>query len=360
MERRKFLQHAGLTGILAAGVAPAIAAELPSIKWRLTSSFPKSLDTIYGGAEVLSKRLAAMTGGKFQVQVFASGEIAPGPQALDVTQNGTVECCHTCSYYFVGKDRTFAFGTSIPFGMNCRQMNAWIYYGGGQKLLDDFYSNYNIISLAGGNTGVQMGGWFRKEINTVADCKGVKMRIAGLGGAVWTPLGMVTQQIPGSDIYPALEKGTIDAAEWVGPYDDEKLGFHKVAKNYYFPGWWEPGPVIHFFINKDAWAKLPKEYQEAFQAAAYEANVTMMAEYDHKNPIALRSLVQQGVKLKSYSNEIMDAAYKSALDLYADESAKNPHFKKIYTEYLKYQKTQNQWFSVAELRMDQFLQQHIK
>ena len=360
MERRKFLKNAGLAGILASGVAPAVAAELPTIKWRLTSSFPKSLDTIYGGAEVLANRLKAMTGGKFQVQVFAGGEIAPGGQALDVTQNGTVECCHTCSYYFVGKDKTFAFGTAVPFGMNNRQMNAWIYYGGGQKLLDEFYSNYNVVSFAGGNTGVQMGGWFRKEINTLADVKGVKMRIAGLGGAVFSALGMVTQQIPGSDIYPALEKGTIDAAEWVGPYDDEKLGFHKVAKNYYFPGWWEPGPVIHFFVNKDAWNKLPAEYKAAFEAAAYEANVTMMAEYDHKNPAALRSLVQQGVKLKRYSNEILEAAYKAAVDLYNDESAKNPAFKKIYTEYLKYQKTQNQWFSVAELGMDSFLQQHIR
>jgi len=360
MERRKFLQHAGITGILAAGAAPAIAQTTPTIKWRLTSSFPKSLDTIYGGAEVLSKRIAAITGGKFQVQPFASGEIAPGGQALDVVQNGTVECCHTCSYYYVGKDRTFGFGTSVPFGMNARQLNAWIYYGGGQKLLDDFYSAYNVLSFPGGNTGVQMGGWFRKEIKSLKDVKGVKMRIAGLGGAVFSALGMVTQQIPGSDIYPALEKGTIDAAEWVGPYDDEKLGFHKVAKNYYFPGWWEPGPCVHFFVNKEQWAKLPKEYQAAWEAAAYEANVTMMAEYDAKNPAALRRLVGQGVKLKKYSADILDAAYKAAVQLYSDESAKNPAFKKIYTEYLKFQKEQNQWFSVAELGMDQFLQSRIK
>ena len=186
------------------------------------------------------------------------------------------------------------------------------------------------------------------------------MRIAGLGGTVFSSLGMVTQQIPGSDIYPALEKGTIDAAEWVGPYDDEKLGFYKVAKNFYFPGWWEPGPVIHFFVNKKAWDSLPAEYKAAFEAAAYEANVTMMAEYDHKNPAALRSLVQNGVKLKSYSADILDAAYKASMDLYNDEMSKNPAFKKIYTEYLKYQKVQNQWFSVAEQRMDTFLQQRIK
>jgi len=360
MERRSFLKNAGVGVAAGAIAAPAIAQSQPAVKWRLTSSFPKSLDTIYGGAEVLSKRVAAITGGKFQVQVFAPGEIAPGGQALDVVQNGTVEACHTCSYYYVGKDRTFAFGTAIPFGLNCRQMNAWIYYGGGQKLLDDFYSNYNVVSFLGGNTGGQMGGWFRKEINKVADVKGVKMRIAGLGGAVFSQIGMVTQQIPGSDIYPALEKGTIDAAEWVGPYDDEKLGFYKVAKNYYFPGWWEPGPAIHFFINKKAWDALPTEYKEAFQAAAYEANVTMMAEYDHKNPIALRSLVQNGVKLKSYSPEIIDACFKAAVQLYADESAKNPAFKKVYDAVLAYQKTLNQWFSVVELRMDQFLQQHVK
>ncbi len=356
MERRKFLQHAGLTGILAAGAAPAIAQSAPNIKWRCTSSFPKSLDTIYGGAEVLSNRLKAMTGGKFEVQVFAAGEVAPGLQALDVTQNGTVECCHTCSYYYVGKDKTFGFGTSVPFGMNFRQLNAWIYYGGGQKVLDEFYSNYNIISILGGNTGVQMGGWFRKELKTLKDVKGTKMRIAGLGGAVFSALGMVTQQIAGSDIYPALEKGTIDGAEWVGPYDDEKLGFYKVAKNYYFPGWWEPGPGIHFFVNKDAWAKLPREYQAAFEAAAYEANVTMMAEYDHKNPAALRRLVANGVKLRSYSAEILKAAHQAAMDLYSDEAGKNPAFKKVSTEYFKYQKEQNQWFGVAEASLDRFLQ----
>ena len=248
----------------------------------------------------------------------------------------------------------------MPFGLNARQMNAWVYYGGGQKLLDDFYSSYNVVSFLGGNTGVQMGGWFRKEIRTVADVKGIKMRIAGLGGTVFSSLGMVTQQIPGSDIYPALEKGTIDAAEWVGPYDDEKLGFFKVAKNYYFPGWWEPGPAIHFFVNKKAWDALPAEYKEAFQAAAYEANVTMMAEYDDKNPAALRRLVQQGVQLRSFSPEILEAAFKASQQLYADESAKNPAFKKLYDAMLAYQKTQNQWFGVAELRMDQFLQQHIR
>jgi TRAP-type mannitol/chloroaromatic compound transport system substrate-binding protein len=336
--------------------APVVQSGLPAVRWRLTSSFPRSLDTIFGGAEVLANRVRAMTGGRFDIRVFQGGEIVPGLQALDAVEQGTVEVAHTCSYYYVDKDKSFGFGTSMPFGLNARQMNAWIYYGGGQELLDDFYANYGLLSFAGGNTGAQMGGWWRKKVTTVADLKGIKMRIAGLGGAVFAELGVEPQQIAGGDIYPALERGTIDAAEWVGPYDDERLGFYKVAKNYYYPGWWEPGPTIHFFVNQAEWAKLPREYQEAFQAAAYEANVAMMARYDHQNPIALTKLLQSGVKLQEFSEPILAAAYKAAQQLYADEAKKNPAFKKILTAYNKYRRSQNAWFSVAENRMDLFLQ----
>ncbi|WP_281981176.1 TRAP transporter substrate-binding protein [Azonexus hydrophilus] len=336
--------------------APAVQPGLPVIRWRLTSSFPRSLDTIFGGAEVLANRVRAMTGGRFDIRVFQGGEIVPGLQALDAVEQGTVEVAHTCSYYYVGKDKTFGFGTSMPFGLNARQMNAWIYYGGGQELLDDFYANYRLLSFAGGNTGAQMGGWWRKTVATVDDLKGIKMRIAGLGGAVFSELGVVPQQIAGGDIYPALERGTIDAAEWVGPYDDERLGFYKVAKNYYYPGWWEPGPTIHFFVNQAEWEKLPREYQEVFRAAAYEANVAMMARYDHQNPIALTKLLQSGVKLQEFSEPILKAAYKAAQQIYADEAKKNPAFKKILTAYDKYRRSQNAWFSVAENRMDVFLQ----
>jgi TRAP-type mannitol/chloroaromatic compound transport system substrate-binding protein len=221
--------------------------------------------------------------------------------------------------------------------------------------MDDFYAKYGVRSFVGGNTGVQMGGWFRKEINTLADIKGVKFRVAGLAGKPWAKLGAVPQQIPGGDIYPALEKGTIDAAEWVGPYDDEKLGFYKVAKHYYYPGWWEPGPVIHFFVALKEWDKLPAEYKAAFEAAAFEANVTMMAEYDHKNPAALSRLLGNGVKLHKFSPELMQAFHKASFEVYAEESEKSPDFKKISTEYFKYAKIQNAWFSVAESSLSQFL-----
>src|SRR5947207_4099646 len=247
MKRRQFLQTAG-TGLAATAIAsPAIAQSTPETKWRLTSSFPKSLDTIYTGAEIFAKAIAEATDNKLQIQVFAAGELVPGLQAADAVTNGTVEMCHTASYYYVGKDPTFAFGTAVPFGLNSRMQTAWMYHGGGMDLMNEFYKKHNIFAIPAGNTGAQMGGWFRKEIKEVEDLKGLKFRIGGFAGRALAKLGVVAQQIAGGDIYPALEKGTIDAAEWVGPYDDEKLGFHKVAQYYYYPVLWEGWSMIHNF-----------------------------------------------------------------------------------------------------------------
>jgi TRAP-type mannitol/chloroaromatic compound transport system substrate-binding protein len=355
MERRSFLKNTGLAGILAAGAAPAIAQTPGEVKWRLASSFPKSLDTIFGGAETISKRVAAITNNKFQIQVFAGGEIVPPFGVVDAVQNATVQCCHTAPYYFFGKDPTFAFACAIPFGMNARQQNAWMYHGGGMQLYRDFVKDYNIISFPAGNTGAQMGGWFRKEIKSVADLKGLKMRIGGFAGTVLAKLGAVPQQIPGGDIYPALEKGTIDAAEWVGPYDDEKLGFYKVAKNYYYPGWWEGGPELDLFVNTKAWSELPKDYQAALEAACYEANMDMLAKYDALNPPALRRLLANGVNLRPFSNEIMAACYKAATEVFDETMAKNANFKKIFEPWKKLRDEENLWFSVAENRFDNFM-----
>ena len=356
MQRRSFLKNAGVGLAAGAVAAPAIGqGTQPEVKWRLASSFPKSLDTIYGAAEVLSKRVAAATNNKFQIQVFAAGEIVPGLQVLDAVQNATVQCCHTAPYYFFGKDPTFAFACAIPFGLNGRQQNAWMYHGGGLELMREFMKDYNVINFPAGNTGAQMGGFFRKEIKTVNDMKGLKMRIGGFAGAVLSKLGLVPQQIAGGDIYPALEKGTIDAAEWVGPYDDEKLGLYKVAKFYYYPGWWEGGPELDLFVNTKAWADLPKDYQAILEAACAEANVWMVAKYDAVNPAALRRLVAAGVQLRPFPREIMQASWKAANELYVETSASNPRFKKVYDQWVKFRDEEILWFRVAEQNFDQFM-----
>ena len=359
MQRRSFLKKAGLglaAGAVAApGIVNAQAAALPTVSWRMAGSWPKSLDTLYGGMEEISKRVSDATGGKFTIKVFAAGEIVGGLQVLDAVQNGTVECGHTASYYYFGKDPTFALSCAVPFGLNARQMNAWLYHGGGKELLREFFKDYNVIPFNAGNTGAQMGGWFRKEIKTVADLKGLKFRISNMAGMALTKLGVVPQNIPGGDVYPSLEKGTIDAAEWVGPYDDEKLGFYKVAKYYYYPGWWEGGPNLDMLVNIKAWEALPKEYQAVLESACAASSISMLAKYDTLNPAALKRLVANGVKLRPFSNEIMAACYKAANEVYDEISAKNAKFKKIYDAMVKFRTDQVQWFSIAENRYDNFM-----
>src|SRR6266568_794026 len=284
MKRRQFLRAAGLAAAATAVAKPAIAQSMPELKWRLTSSYPKSLDTLYGAAEAFAKAVAEASDNRFQIQVFAAGEIVPGLQAADAVQNGTVEMCHTASYYYFGKDPTFAFGTAVPFGLNSRMQTAWMYFGGGMELMNDLYKRFNIYGIPAGNTGAQMGGWFRKELKDVSDLNGLKMRIGGFAGHVISKLGVVPQQIAGGDIYPALEKGTLDACEWVGPYDDEKLGFYKVARYYYYPGWWEGCGQAHNIINLAKWNELPKNYQSAILTASGDAWLWTLSKYDYLNP----------------------------------------------------------------------------
>ena len=359
MDRRSFLTKASLAGAGAAAAttlaAPAIAQSAPKISWRCTSSFPKALDTIYGAAETMANYVREASDGNFNIQVFAAAEIVPGLQAADATAAGTVEMCHTASYYFWGKDPTFALATAVPFMFNVRQMNAWIYHNGGEALLNEFYNSKGLHGLACGNTGAQMGGWYRKEINTVADLQGLKMRIGGFAGKIMEKLGVVPQQIAGGDIYPALEKGTIDAAEWVGPYDDEKLGFYKVAKYYNYPGFWEGGPTLHALINQAKWNELPKNYQALLRAACEAANGNMMANYDAKNPAALRRLVAGGAVLKPFSQEILQAAFDASNATYAEISASNAAFKKIYDSQVAFRKDAYLWAQISEYTYDTFM-----
>lgn len=334
-------------------------AGLPRIRWRMATSWPKSLDTIFGGADTVCKRLAAMTDGRFIITPFAANEIVPGLAVLDAVQAGTVECGHTASYYYVGKNPALSFGTSVPFGLTAQQQNAWFYQGGGLEAMHKIYTDFGIISFPAGNTGAQMGGWFKRQINTVNDLKGLKMRIPGLGGQVMTRLGVNVQVLPGGEIYLALDRGAIDAAEWVGPYDDEKLGLHKAAQFYYYPGWWEPGPTLEVQINLNKWQKLPKEYQEAFKTATFEANLEMLAKYDGLNRMAMKRLVDGGTKLTAYTPEIMQAAQKAAFDLYEENASKDPTFKEIYQQWKSFRDEIYQWHKINELSFTNFVMGNV-
>lgn len=356
MDRRSLIKNAGIAGVLAAGVAPAVQAQTPAIRWRLASSFPKALDTIYGGGEVFANKVKELSGGRFEISVHAAGELMPAFGVVDGVGNGTVEMCHTVPYYFFGKNEAFAIGAAIPFGMNSRQMTAWMYHGNGRKLMNEFYAGYNLVSFAGGNTGAQMGGWYRKEIKSPADIKGLKFRVGGFAGRVIERMGGVPQNIPGGEIYQALEKGTIDAAEWVGPYDDQKLGLGKVAPFYHYPGWWEGGPEVDFFVNNKAYEALPAEYKAMIDAASAYAHVDMQAKYDAFNPTALKQIAASGVKVLPFPTTVLQASYKASMEVYAELDKKNPQWKKIYDDYRKFQRDQLFWFRVNEARFDGFMQ----
>lgn len=357
MLRRSFLKKATL-GAAAGGAtiaAPALAQDMPTINWRLASSFPRSADAIYSGGEHVAKYVSEATGGKFNIRAFPAGELVPALQVLDSVQNGTIECGHSASYYYYGKDPILSFDAAVPFGLNTRQMNAWMRHGDGLKLMREVFQKYNIVNFPCGYTGTQMGGWFRNEIKSVNDLKGLKFRVSAFAGAVLSRLGVVPQQIAGGDIYPALEKGTIDGAEWIGPYDDEKLGFHKVARNYYFPGWWEGTLQVSLYVNKGAYDKLPKHYQAVISQASAAASADMIAKYDAENPAALRRLISQGAQLRSFPKPVMDACYAEANKLYAELSAKSPEFKKVYDNMVAFRDNELPWFRVAEGSFDGYM-----
>jgi TRAP-type mannitol/chloroaromatic compound transport system substrate-binding protein len=352
VSRRQFGGLAAASAALAAA-APVLAQQSNEIiKWRLTSSFPKSLDTLFGAAATISRIVGEMTDGKFTIQTFAAGEIVPGLQVLDAVSNGTVECGHTYTGYYIGKNPALIFDGSLPFGLTPRQHNAWLLFGDGRKLMDEIYDSFNVVALPAGNTGGQMFGWFRKELKTAADFQGLKMRTAGFGGRVMAKLGAVPQQIAGGDIYPALEKGTIDACEWVGPYDDEKLGFHKVAKYYYTPGVMELEATNQLFIQKPVFAALPPAYQSILRYACWYALVEMLASYDAKNAKAIARVVAGGAQLSVLPPEIIKAL-RVALETVLDEEAgKSEQFKKILENWRHFRADQHRWFSIADTRAE--------
>lgn len=357
MQRRSFLKNAGLGGFAAATAvaAPAFAQNGPKISWKMASSYAPSLPTLFGSAQTFCKIIEQASGGNFTIRLYPAGEIVPAYSVMDAVGNNTVPCGQTASYYYYGKDPTFCFDTAVPFGLNARQMNAWMIQGDGLKLMRELFASRHIVNFPMGNTGTQMGGWFRKEINAVSDLKGLKMRTAGFAGEVLSRMGVVPQQIPPGDIYPSLEKGTLDAVEFVGPVDDEKLGFQKVAKYYYYPGWWEGSAQVSVYVNDQEYNKLPPSYQALIDLASRYAGAQLTADYDAHNPAALRRLIASGAVLKAFPRDVMDASFKASNELYKEFSDKDAMFKKVHDNYMAFRDNVVPWFRVAEGSYDNYL-----
>jgi TRAP-type mannitol/chloroaromatic compound transport system substrate-binding protein len=355
MKRRQFLAAAAL-GAGAVNISkPAIAETSPQLKWRLTSTFPKTFDIIQETAKVFSEAVLAATDGHFQIEVFASGDIKPGLQALEAVQSGEVEIAHVALNLFATREPAFAFATGVPFGLDARQQTAWWTEGGGQDLIGETLHGFGVVPLACGNTGAQMGGWFRKEVRTPADFNGLKMRVGGLSGKVVEKLGGVASAIPAGDIKSALEAGTLDAAQWAGPHDDERLALQKVAPSYYFPGWQQGSNALHMLVNQAKWSELPTSYQAILTSSAALAGAAMQAKYDARNPDALKRLVVDGARLKPFGAEIMDAANAAANAVYAEIGADNPQFAKVLSAYMAFRNDEYLWFQVSEVAYDNYL-----
>ncbi|OAG26793.1 TRAP transporter substrate-binding protein [Thermodesulfatator autotrophicus] len=355
MDRRTFLKVVGTAGVSSLVAKPVFVHARKRIRWRLVTSWPKSLDVLFGAPQKIAELVHQMTDGLFDIRVYAAGEIVPGLKVLDAVQEGSVPIGHTALYYYTGKHQAFAFACGVPFGLTYRAQNVWLDKSKGGRLLEKLLADFNVVGFPAGNTGAQMGGWFKKPIRSVDDLKGLRFRIPGLGGKVMARLGVSVQLLAGGDIYPALERGAIDGTEWIGPYDDEKLGFYKVAKYYHYPGWWEPSATLHLIVNRKAYESLPKEYQEILKTAAKVANQQMMEEYDAKNPPALKRLLQKGVKLVKFSDEIMTRAQKEAFSLYEELAAKDALYRDIFEDWKNFRGEIAKWFGTAELAINQFL-----
>ena len=358
IHRRRFLVTASgaVTAAAAAAVvdAPNVIAQ-PKIQWRLSTTWPTSLDVMQGSAQRLAKLVEEATGGRFRIETFADGQIMPAFDCFPATSQGTIEAFMAAPSYWAAKEPAIEWFQTVPFGMNPEGMMAWYYEGDGLKMWEETYAPFNLVPRQGPAFSPQMAGWFRKKINTIGDYKGLKMRIgAGLGNKVIGKAGGAPVLIPASGIFAALERGVIDAAEWVGPYDDEKLGFHKIARHYYYPGWWEGGPQLSFYVNQTSWKALPEVYRQAFEVATSEANQLMLAQYDAKNPPALLRLVGQGVKLHPYPKDVMLAARRATFKLYEEEAQTNADFATIYRPWKAFRDTEFQWFKVAEAAYSNF------
>jgi TRAP-type mannitol/chloroaromatic compound transport system substrate-binding protein len=351
IERRDFLRRAsaGAAGAAALGAcgggttgsAGEGGIEGPNVSWRMQTSFTPNLDLLHGSGERIGERVARLTDGNFTIRVYGAGEIVPGLQVMDAVTQGTLQCGLTSGYYYIGKHPGLAFDTAIPFGLTTRQTLSWLHYGGGLEMINAIYADFGIVSIPASTTGGQMGGWFRDPIGSLAELAGQRMRIPGIGGEIMARLGVTVQTLAAPEIYPALERGAIDAVEWVGPYDDERMELHEIAKNYYYPGWWEPGVTIGLLVNLDEFNALPPAYQEVLRSVCHETFCDRMAAYDAVNPAALERLVRDhGVVVSAYSEDIMEAAWRESTDYLQEVSSQNADFRRLYESYTAFRDSQ--------------------
>lgn len=363
MDRRNFMSGVGLAGAAAAATtlgASRGAADDGVTRWRMQCYIPKSITESYALIQNAVDSVGQTTGGKFNVQLFQANEIVPVPGILNAVGNGSIESANTASLFYIGMNKAFAFATGIPFGMNARLQFAWLHDGGGNELLQkELYDQYNLVQVPAGTTGAQMGGWFNREIKSLQDLTGLKMRVAGLGGEVLSRMGVSPQMIPPSDIYTSMEKGTIDAAEFAIPVGDEKTNLQRVAKYYYTLGFWDYTNQLSCFFNADAWKKLPEGHRQALLSASARMQLYGLSYADAKNMAALQRIIASGVQVRTMPADIMRRAYEVTMDFYAEECARNPVFKKIYDHYMDFRDTNYRWYSLNETPMDIFVSNAI-
>jgi len=351
MKRRDFMKKAGAGSLLAGSMvsAPAIAATGQKYKWKMVTTWPKNFPGLGTGANNLAKLITEMSGGRIEIKVYGAKELVPAFEVFDAVSRGTAEMGHGAAYYWKGKTEAAQFFAAVPYGLTAQEMNGWLYHGGGMALWMKIYDRFNLVPAAAGNTGVQMGGWFNKEINSLQDLKGLKMRIPGLGGEVLKRAGGTPVNLPGSELYTSLQSGAIDATEWVGPYNDLAFGLYKAARYYYYPGWHEPGSTLEAMINKDAFSKLPKDLQSIVLNACKVVNQDMLAEYTARNNAALHTLVNKHkVDLRQFPDDVLAKLRQLSDEVVAEVAAKDKLTKEVYESFRTFRDQVMEWHKVSE------------
>jgi TRAP-type mannitol/chloroaromatic compound transport system substrate-binding protein len=358
MQRRSFLKQAGGLGVAASGAAiaaPAFAADAPTLKWKLASAFTSKQDVLYGAADSFAKAVSEATDGRFDIRVSAASDDAPASGVLESVGKGGAEMGQAVSSSWYATNPALCFDAAVPFGLNARQMNAWMFEGDGGKLTRDLFKDQGIVNFPLGNMGARMGGWYRNEVKSIEGMKGLKLQASGFAAAVLERMGAAPSPLAGAEAAQALEKGELDAVAASNPHDDEKAGAPKAARFYYYPGWWEGGTQVSLYVNAKAWDGLPKNYRAIVDAASRAAHATVTARYDSLNAAALRRLVAGGALPRAFPRSVLDAAWASSAALYSELSAKDPKFKALYDSHMAMRDSLVPWFRMAEAAYDQYL-----